>query len=102
MGRHELTDEQFTRIEPMLPVNTGRGRRFEDHRRAINGVLFRLRTGIPWRDLPGRYGPWQSVFDRFNRWRRDGTWLRILGHLQTELDEAGQLDWSLFSIILPS
>ena len=45
---------------------------WQDHRRIINGILWRLRTGAPWRDLPARYGPWQPVYDRFVRWQRDG------------------------------
>jgi transposase len=46
----------------------------------INGILWKLRTGAPWRDLPERYGPWQTCYDRFIRWRRDGTWDRLLAH----------------------
>jgi transposase len=100
MRRYELTDEQFARIEPLLPPRTGPdgGRPWEDHRRIINGVLWVLRSGAPWRDVPERYGPWQTVYDRFNFWRKDGTWALILAHLQAERDAAGGIDWSLFSI----
>jgi transposase len=52
-----------------------------------------LRTGAAWRDLPGRYGPWQTCYDRFGRWRRDGTWNRLLAHAQTSSDAVGELEW---------
>jgi transposase len=59
----------------------------------INGILWRLKTGAPWRDIPARYGPHQTCYDRFVRWGRDGTWARILQALQTEADSRGDLDW---------
>jgi transposase len=94
--RHELTDEQWERLEPLLPPQqpaTGRPNR--DHRVLINAMLWRLRTGVPWRDLPERFGPWQSVYTRFRRWREAGIWTRVLAALQAEADQAGRLDWSL-------
>jgi transposase len=60
-----------------------------------NGILWRLRTGAPWRDVPARYGPWTTCHDRFVRWRRDGTWDRLLAHAQTQSDAVGQLDWTV-------
>jgi transposase len=57
-----------------------------------------LHTGAPWRDLPDRYGPWQTVFTRFNGWRRDGTWVRIVTSLLDELDDKGQIDHDLWCI----
>ena len=98
MRRHELTDEQWDQVKDLLPVNQGRGRRWEDHRRVLDGMLWILRTGAPWRDLPERYGPWQTVYDRFNRWRKDGTLDRILEALQIRLDRAGRVDWDLWCI----
>ena len=62
--------------------------------RCWGGILFRTRSGIPWRDLPERYGPWQTVYKRFARWERDGTWARVEARLRTEPDGAGQLDWA--------
>ena len=82
MRRHELSDVQWAWIEGLCPANEGRGRPWKDHRQMVNGMLWVLRTGAPWRDLPARYGPWQTVYDRFNRWRKDSTWDRILEHLQ--------------------
>ena len=61
----------------------------------INGILWKLRTGAPWRDLPERYGPWQTVYDRFVRWRRDGTWDRLLADAQTQSDAVGEVVWEV-------
>lgn len=93
MARHELTEAQWRRLEPLLPPHPKRGHRYADHRRVINGILWKLRTGAAWRDLPERYGPWQTCQDRLARWRRDGTWLYLLQTLQAQADEAGDLDW---------
>ena len=59
----------------------------------VNGILWRLRSGAPWRDLSERYGPWTTCYDRFVRWRRDGTWDRLLAHAQTKSDVVGELEW---------
>ncbi|MEU7323640.1 IS5 family transposase [Streptomyces griseoviridis] len=67
----------------------GRGRPWRDHRQVINGVLRRLRTGAPWRDLPKRYGPWQTVYERFARREADGTWARLLEQIQVRDDSVG-------------
>ena len=96
--RHELTDRQWARIEPLLPVNGGRGGQWKDHRPLVNGMVWRLKTGAPWRDVPFRYGPWQTVYDRFNRWCADGTLRGIAECLLVELDNAGLLDWDLWNI----
>src|ERR671929_107677 len=78
VGRGELTERAWARIAPLLPSGRRRGKQWADHRRVINGILWKVRTGAPWRDLPERYGPWQTCYDRFVRWRRDGTWDRLL------------------------
>jgi transposase len=93
VGRGELTDQAWAQLAPLLPRNQRRGGRWGDHRRVINGILWKLRTGAPWRDLPERYGPWQTCYDRFVRWRRDGTWDRLLAHAQTKSDAVGELEW---------
>jgi transposase len=72
VGRGELTESAWTTIEPLLPRSSGRGGQWRDHRTVINGILWKLRTGAPWRDLPERYGPWQTCADRLSRWRREG------------------------------
>jgi transposase len=64
-----------------------------DHRRVLNGILWRQKTGAPWRDVPARYGPWQTCYDRFVRWSRNGLWQRILHALQARADAAGRIDW---------
>ena len=97
--RHELMDEQWKIVEPLVtmkPAETGRPRR--DAREMLNGVLWILRTGAPWRDLPERYGPWETVYQYFNEWRSTGTYDRILEVLQIRLDREGRIDWDLFCI----
>jgi transposase len=71
-----------------------RGGRWRDHRPVLNGIVFRTRAGIPWRDLPERSGPWETVDKRFARWQTDGTWARIEATLGTQADGAGELDWN--------
>ncbi len=90
--RGELTDKAWQRIEPLLPVADGRGRPWRDHRQVINGILWRLRTGAPWRDIPERYGPWQTCYERFKRWEEDGTWARLLEDLQVKDDSIGTVE----------
>src|SRR5260370_17930486 len=89
VGRGELTEEAWTTIVPLLPTSGKRGGQWRDHRRVINGILWKLRTGAPWRDLPERYGSWQTCADRLYRWRRDGTKDRLLAHVQTKSDGGG-------------
>jgi transposase len=93
--RHELTDAEWALIRPLMPPPS-RGRAWADHRTVLSGVLYWAATGIQWRDLPERFGPWQTVYERFRRWQQDGTWLRVLRHLQGRADRAGLIDWSLF------
>jgi transposase len=94
--RGELTDKAWERIAPLLPENGRRGKQWRDHRGVINGVLWKLRTGSPWRDLPEeRYGPWQTCHGRLVRWRRDGTWDRLLSHAQTKSDAVGEVEWEV-------
>lgn len=94
--RHELTDNQWAALESLLPPQRSRtGRPAKDHRTVLNAILWRLTTGAPWRDLPERYGPWQSVYTRFRRWQQAGVWDRVLAALQTQADARGELDWDL-------
>ena len=93
MGRHELTDAEWDAIADLLPSGEGRrGRPWNDHRRTMNAMVWILRTGAPWRDLPEKYGPWQSVYDRFSRYEKDGTWDMILRLLQRRLATEGHID----------
>ncbi|MGW6894581.1 IS5 family transposase [Streptomyces chartreusis] len=95
VGRGELTDVAWQRIGPLLPCVDGRGRPWRDHRQVVNGVLWRLRTGAPWRDLPERCDPWQTVYERFARWERDGTWARLLEHVQVNDAAVGMVEWTV-------
>lgn len=93
--RGEITEAAWEQIEPLLPENGRKGRRWGGHRTAVDGTLWKLRTGAPWRTLPARYGPWQTCFDRCNRWRRDGTRDRLLEHAQTKSDAVGEVGWEV-------
>lgn len=94
MRRYELTDEQYALIEPYLPTMkpTG-GHPWGDHRRALNGLFWKLRAGAPWRDIPERYGPWSTIYDRYRTWCQEGRFATILVALRDTLDAHGQLDW---------
>lgn len=97
--RHELTDEEFARLEPLLPAQRpATGRPAKDHRTVLNGIVWILRTGAPWRDLPERYGHWKTVYSRFRRWRDAGIWDRILLTLQHDGAHDGDIDGSLAMI----
>lgn len=96
MRRHGLTDAQWERLRPLLPpLPAGRGRPRADDRTVVEGILWRLATGAPWRDLPERFGPWATVYSRFRRWQRAGVWDRVLAELQADADARGEFDWSL-------
>lgn len=95
--RHELTDAAWAVLEPLLPTRSA-GRPWHDHRQVINGILWVMATGVPWRDAPERYGPWQTLYDRFARWTRDGTWDRLLTALLAEMQRRGQIDWELWCV----
>ncbi|QEV03582.1 IS5 family transposase [Streptomyces viridifaciens] len=94
-SRSDLTDSQWERLQPLLPVSNGRCGRWRDHRQVIDGILYRTRTGVPWRDLPERYGSWKTVHERHRRWSADGTWERLLQRVQAEADAAGGIDWDI-------
>ena len=83
MRRFELSDEQWKRVEGLLPGRPGSpGRRGDDNRLFLDAVLWIARTGAPWRDLPERFGESNSVFQRFNRWAKKGVWQRVFDTLQ--------------------
>ena len=76
MARFDLTDAEWAVIAPLLP-NKPRGVPRVEDRRVLNGIFWTLRTGSPWRDLPERYGPYTTVYNRYNCWAKGGVWLRI-------------------------
>ena len=75
--RHEISDEDWVRVEHLLPGKEGDVGVTADNRLFLNAVLWILRTGAPWRDLPERFGNWNSVFQRFNRWSKKGIWEQV-------------------------
>lgn len=91
MKRHELAEGQWDRIKDLLPPEKPihGGRPGKSNRIMLNGILYWLNTGIPWRDLPEWYGPWKSVYTRFHRWSRQGVWEHVLRELiaQNVVDE---------------
>lgn len=99
--RYELSSRQWARIEPFLPHPThhnGPGHPWYQHRPLVNGILWVLHSGAPWRDVPERYGHWATVYNRFNRWRQDGTWAKILTRLLDHLDRHCRLGHRLWLV----
>lgn len=92
--RHELSDAEWDLIRPLLP-RPALGRPRLDDRMVLNGIVWKFRTGAPWRDVPERYGPWTSLHTRFRRWAADGTFDRILRAAQAKADAAGDIDWTV-------
>ncbi len=95
--RYELRDEAYERIEPLLPKQKPGGR-WADHRTVLNGMFWVLNAGAQWRDMPERYGRWQTVYGRYRRWTQEGLFDRILERLHLELDEDGRIDWDVFDV----
>jgi len=87
MARFDLTDREWAVIGPLLP-NKPRGVARVDDRRVLNGIFWTLRTGSPWRDLPERYGPYTTIYNRYNRWARAGVWLRVFEALALRAPDA--------------
>jgi transposase len=95
MGRGDLSDAEWERLRPFLPVSNRRCGRWRDHRQVIDGILHRVRTGVQGRDLPERFGPWKTVYERHRLWSADGTWERLLQQVQAAADGAGEIDWDV-------
>lgn len=99
MRRHELTDEQWSAVQELLPKRTATtGRKPSDPRLMLNGIFWILGTGAPWRDLPERFGPWQTVYDHFATWRKAGVFAAVVEALQVKLDATGRIDWELWCV----
>ena len=92
-----LSDGQWQRLAPLMPAASARGGRpFADHRTVLEAIVYRYRTGIPWRDLPvDVFGPWQTAWKRHRRFSADGTWDKIHAELLKVADEAGLVDWAV-------
>jgi len=93
MHRYELTDQQWALIEKHFPCNGRRGGQWKNHRQDVNGILWILSSGTPWRDLPQRYGNYKTVHRRHLLWRSNGTWERISSDLPLQADQRGLIDW---------
>jgi transposase len=93
----DLTEAQWEKLKPLLAAkrrSDGRGRPWRDARAVLNGILWVLRTGAPWHDLPERYPPYQTCHRRFQQWQRDGTLTRLLHALAEDLRARGKIDLS--------
>ncbi|MFI8437898.1 IS5 family transposase [Streptomyces sp. NPDC079020] len=96
MGRGDLTNGQWVRLEPLLSRGIKPGRpQLWTRRQLMDGIRWGTRSGAPWRDVPERYGPWVRVHDLFRRRQRDGTWARILTRLHAEADVTGLIAWDV-------
>ena len=91
MHRHALTEDQWRRLQAVIPKQKAGPEAMRGDRLFIEAVLFRAKTGMPWRDLPERFGPWKSVNNRFNNWAKKGYWEVIYKELQLEVDEVGSI-----------
>lgn len=97
--RHELSDIQWSILEPHLPKSSPKGGRpWNDHRTVINGILWKLNTGAQWRDIPERYGRWKTLYSRYATWRKRGLWQRLMKRLLGELHKRDLLDLETFNI----
>jgi transposase len=93
LKRHDLSDVEWARLEPLLPRHPRQGHQWHDHRLVIDGIFFRTRAGCPWRDLPERFGNWKTVYNRHRRWSGDGTWEMILDRLRAGCDQGQGQAW---------
>ena len=91
-----LTDSQWELISPLMPSSDGKqGKPFRDHRQVVEGIIYRYRTGIAWRDLPAEFGPWQTVWKRHRSYARRGVWDHVLSHVISQADTRGEVDWAV-------
>ena len=99
MKRYEITPHQWNQIKDFFPLKKGkRGRPLRSQQEVFNGILWVLFSGASWRDVPERYGPWQTIYDRFRSWEKDGTLNKVLLQLQLKLDKEGLLDYSKWMV----
>ena len=99
MKRHEVSDEEWSLLDPLIPKPVAKtGRPPRDRRQMLDGVLWILSTGAQWRDLPERFGPWETVYGYFGAWRASGLYDSILDALHLRLDREGKIDWDLWCL----
>lgn len=95
MRRKQVSEGEWAKIQGLLPNNSGKlGRNYRDHRQVVEGILWRLRVGAPWRDIPDDFGPWSTVYCRYRTWIKSGLWHQIFQYVHTLCDDGQQLDWS--------
>ena len=98
MARYDLTDFEWSVIEPLLPMDR-RGPKPKNNRQILNGIFYILRAGCPWRDLSERYGPYTTVYNRFNRWRKAGIWDKLMDAIVKAHDgEVQMIDSSIVRV----
>jgi transposase len=95
VARGDLSQAQWQVLEEVLPPVKPTGRPPRDRRQVINGIRWRIRTGAPWRDIPDRYGPWETCYCPFRTWQRDGSWANALTKLQARADVKGLITWDV-------
>jgi transposase len=93
-GRFDLTDAEWERLEPLIPIPE-LGRRSRHLRQQLNGIMWKYRTSSPWRDVPERYGNWDTVYGRFRTWRDDGTWQKLFDAVLADARARGSIDWKV-------
>ena len=99
MHRYELSDGQWDQIQDLFPSgDRGRGRPRRDDRDLLNAIFWMLCSGAAWRDLPERYGPWQTAYDRFRQWKQDGLFDQLLQRLHIQLDQEGLINYATWMI----
>ena len=99
MTRHRLTDELWALIAEVFPPRAKTGRPPADRRMVVDGILWILRTGAPWRDLPeDEFGPWETVYGLYDAWNADGTLDEIRSRLQAAFIDAGEIDGELWCL----
>jgi transposase len=94
MQKAFLSDEQWAKLEPLLPKTKSRGRPWADNRRVLEGILWVLKTGARWRDLPEEYPSPSTCWRRLRQWEENEVWLKIWRQFLGDLDQRGKLDWS--------
>lgn len=93
MSRDVISDEVWAVIGPLFPKAAGTGRPPVDRRQIVEATAWRYRTGAPWRDLPERFGKWNTVYKTFDRWAKQGVWAKVLEQVQSQAHASGELDW---------
>lgn len=93
MSRDVLSDEMWAVIGPLFPAVKSTGRPPVDRRAVVEATAWRFRTGAPWRDVPERFGNWNTIYRNFNRWSEAGVWTRVLERVQSLAHQDGEVDW---------